>query len=192
MSHAPNLQLLWPDEVKEPVAAIRTYVNTRAAAYKLRIAGEIDKALVREARAEELFNIAQERINPDEQPELAELLATIQAHADNICDLGGGYDPADWKALLPDTRLGRRERERAQVERSLGAELVPSKHDGDVLLSKGYDPRTWADYILAQAEENGISVAKALAVWSALGPSEAFDGFISMLGDMADGLYGDE
>lgn len=179
----PSLQRLWHDADQAPIAAIRRYVNTRARAYREREAGEIDKALVTEQRAEEAFAKAQALINPDDREDLADLLLHVQASADDLA-ASASTTKADWLGILPDTCAGRTQREIAIVERALGAEITPSKADGDVLLAKGYDPRSWAPYIIAQAQDYGVPVNRAILVWSVLGATEAFDGFVTSLQDM--------
>lgn len=179
----PRFQLHWPDADQAPVSAIRVYVNTRARAFKERVAGAIDRALVTEQRAEDAAAEVRLRIDPEAREDLAALFSGIESAVDDLCAVCSEFDAPAWRALLPDTRAGRCARETTLIERSLGNELVPRKADGDVLLAKGHDPRSWAPYIRAVAEDYGVSITKALAVWNAFGPTEAFDGFVTTLGD---------
>lgn len=48
------------------------------------------------------------------------------------------------------------------------------------------EAETWEEYVQMKAEENGISFDIALTIFSMLGPTEAFDGFITSLEDAAD------
>lgn len=45
--------------------------------------------------------------------------------------------------------------------------------------------REWIDYVKAKAKEFGVPAGTAMTLFHVLGPSEAFDGFITMLEDMA-------
>jgi hypothetical protein len=172
----PHYDRSQPEALRDCVQHLRTYITRRSNAHKARLAGLSAHALPFEAEADALHHAAAARDEP-----CALWDAVVEA-----CDLLVGtsfeYCKADWIALLPDTPSLRRERLEARVNKVVSE--VPSKADGDILLAKGYDPRSWAPYIIAQADDCGVSVSRALTIWSAFGPTEAFDGFVTTLQDM--------
>ena len=44
---------------------------------------------------------------------------------------------------------------------------------------------SWGEYIVQVADNNGISVGEAYGIWQMMGPSEAFDGFVTSCEDAA-------
>lgn len=48
------------------------------------------------------------------------------------------------------------------------------------------DAESWEEYVRGVAEDYGVSFHTAWIVFDTLGPSEAFDGFITELEDLAD------
>ncbi len=50
---------------------------------------------------------------------------------------------------------------------------------------KEHHCESWGEWIVDQAENNGISISDAYGIWQMLGPSEAFDGFVTSCEDAA-------
>jgi hypothetical protein len=57
---------------------------------------------------------------------------------------------------------------------------------------KEHNCETWGEWIVDQADNNGISVGDAYGIWQMLGPSEAFDGFVTSCEDAAMEMEGCE
>ena len=62
-------------------------------------------------------------------------------------------------------------------------EKAPSAEDLRCLKEHGCE--SWGEYVVNQAEEQGVSISNAYSLFSLLGPSEAFDGFVTELEDAA-------
>jgi hypothetical protein len=56
-----------------------------------------------------------------------------------------------------------------------------------IYTDKGYKNRR--DYLKCMAEDYGVDLETVLIVADTLGPSEDFDGLISSLEDIADGMF---
>lgn len=62
-------------------------------------------------------------------------------------------------------------------------EKAPSAEDLRCLKEHGAE--SWGEYVVDKAEEAGVRVSMAYSLFSLLGPSEAFDGFVTEMEDAA-------
>lgn len=72
----------------------------------------------------------------------------------------------------------RRERSIAAINRRL-----PPPTPDELRSLKEHDAESWGEYIVGKADEFGASVSNAFTLFELLGPTEAFDGFVTSLED---------
>lgn len=60
---------------------------------------------------------------------------------------------------------------------------LPAPTDGELASLKEHGAESWGEYIAEKAAEADISVGTAFSLFQMLGPSEAFDGFVTSLED---------
>lgn len=73
--------------------------------------------------------------------------------------------------------------DRDKLIQGINARLTPPTPDEARTLTDEFGCASWGEYIVDQAENTGVRVGTALAIFDMLGPSEAFDGFVTSLED---------
>lgn len=64
-----------------------------------------------------------------------------------------------------------------------------TKQDRQTLIEEGYNPPTWDNYVTTLAMEYGVDQEAAFELFELLGPTEAFDGFVTALEDMENSIF---
>ncbi len=77
-----------------------------------------------------------------------------------------------------EARSARRQRSIDAINRRL-----PPPTDDEMRSLREHDAESWGEYIVGMARECGVSVSNAFAAFEILGPTEAFDGFVTTIED---------
>jgi hypothetical protein len=159
----------------EQIDCIKRYVRARREAHAFRLGGQVDAALIAERLAGGYMNEAASNDHDHDRFERA-----IE-RCDDLASEPKARPESVWDAIVPRTR----EERRASAIRILNARFgVPSTEAMESLKAYGIaDVSGWGEWIVSQADDMGCKRSKAAMLFDLLGPSEAFDGFVTALED---------
>lgn len=176
MSYHSQLHLR-PSEA-EAIDLIRRYVRVRREAHEFRLAGAIESALTAEGLASDYIDLA--ATDEHDASKWEDLIDACDDRANSPVK----HPETVWTVLIPRTRAEKRAAAVAILNKRFP---VSSQEDRITLAAKGCTDCTgWGEWIVDNADNSGLSRGRAAMLFDLLGPTEAFDGFVTGCED-ADG-----